>query len=549
MRIVLKCLLVALASLFTACPAQEPVTVGKLEVKISGLPSGTNASVNVTGPAGFKQALTATKTLSDLTAGSYSVTAANVTAGGKNYGASVTGTPATVTAGGSSSASVVYGALRTITGKLLNGAGQPVTAASLTGSGTTLSVKLLGSSVTIAVDATGGFTLADVPATYSLAVLVFQTQGQNGRIATVYQGLTRANPTLTIFASGQPVETSNAPVEGKITGGLGFPTTSITSTWVALTVPKAVSPYSNYFSPVDASTGSYFTSATWLGSDPVAANLQALQFSADNSGKIMAYHGYVQQSINLTKQVFVPGQPTVVTKQDLALLPVTVGNVKGAITWPTGITTPEYDVNTIALLGGSNPIGFPLSPANGSAPVTGVAPTGFDQLVPLVAGAKFMQIAGIREKTGSGSFGSRVSSTVWKSVTSGANTDITVPTPVDLTLPGDATSQVGVSTTFSWKAFTGGVHRLSVYPSPPGATPIGIQVITAGSSTTIPDLSAYGFSLSESSIHVWYVEGFAPYSSIDAATDTAGLKLPFSSTPLSDTAYSTSATRSFITAP
>jgi hypothetical protein len=88
MRTIFKLLLVALASLFTACPAQEKVvqektvTVGKLEVKISGLPSGTNASVNVTGPAGFKQTLTVTKTLADLTPGPYEVVAANVTAAG-----------------------------------------------------------------------------------------------------------------------------------------------------------------------------------------------------------------------------------------------------------------------------------------------------------------------------------------------------------------------------------------------------------------------------------------------------------------------------------
>jgi hypothetical protein len=55
MRIVVKLLFVlSLASLFTGCPAQEKVVVpGKLEEKITGLLSGTDPSVSITGLGGF----------------------------------------------------------------------------------------------------------------------------------------------------------------------------------------------------------------------------------------------------------------------------------------------------------------------------------------------------------------------------------------------------------------------------------------------------------------------------------------------------------------
>ena len=544
MRIVLKCLLVALASVFTACPAQEPVTVGKLEVKISGLPSGTNANVDVTGPASFKQALTGTKTLTGLTAGSYTVSATNVPAGGKNYGASITGSPAAVTAGGNSSVGVVYGALRSITGKLINGGGQPITAASLSGPGATLSIKLLGGTASTTIDATGAFTLTDVPATYSLAVLVSVT---SGRFATVYQGLTRANPTLTMFQgpgglSDVPTQFNFASAQGKFTGGLGFNAASKASTVFTVAVPKAVRSDSFNSASADATTGEYFASISWLGGNPVTATIHTLQYTNDTNGKINAYGGYAQKTINA-----VPNQTTPIN-QDIALLPITTGNVKGSVAWPSGLTAPEYQVNTTLLLNGSSLERIDLYQSNGTPPTVSVAPTGYDQLVPLITGAKWMQRASINEKSVQGSFSTRIESTVWKSLTPGTTTDIAVPVPIGLTSPNAAASEVTGSTKFSWSNFVGGVHVLSFFAFP-GST--GVQttftVVTAASSTTIPDLSPYGFGVPKATIYLWSVLGVAPYSSLDAATDTNGLTVPYSA-PLVDSSYSSSSSRSFTTA-
>ena len=86
----------------------DPTSVGSLAVDISGLPVGTNADVNVTGPGGFDQDLTASTTLDDLTVGNYEVTAANVTADGLTYQGVVTGSPALVTGGATTDVSVAY---------------------------------------------------------------------------------------------------------------------------------------------------------------------------------------------------------------------------------------------------------------------------------------------------------------------------------------------------------------------------------------------------------------------------------------------------------
>jgi hypothetical protein len=83
-------------------------TTGSLQVAVNALPAGVNAAVRVTGPNNFAQDLTATQTLSNLAPGSYSVTAASVTAGTTTY----TPTPATqsvaVTAGAGATATIAY---------------------------------------------------------------------------------------------------------------------------------------------------------------------------------------------------------------------------------------------------------------------------------------------------------------------------------------------------------------------------------------------------------------------------------------------------------
>jgi hypothetical protein len=83
-------------------------TTGALTVTITGLPAGTSAAVTVTGPNGFSRAVTATTTLADLTPGSYTVAAADVTNGGTKYTPSPSSRVVSVAAGATASAAVAY---------------------------------------------------------------------------------------------------------------------------------------------------------------------------------------------------------------------------------------------------------------------------------------------------------------------------------------------------------------------------------------------------------------------------------------------------------
>lgn len=90
------------------CNGEVGPAPGNLEVAVSGLPSGAEANVTVTGPGGFSQILSSSQTLTGLTPGVYTVIADDAEHDGDIYIASVTGSPATVTEGDTASVSVDY---------------------------------------------------------------------------------------------------------------------------------------------------------------------------------------------------------------------------------------------------------------------------------------------------------------------------------------------------------------------------------------------------------------------------------------------------------
>ncbi|MFL5401254.1 MAG: hypothetical protein ACJ8BF_00360 [Gemmatimonadales bacterium] len=81
---------------------------GTLLVTIQGLPSGSSAAVNVTGPNGFVQSLFASQSISSLTPGVYTIAASNVSVGATTYAANPTSQTVAVAGGGSASAFVGY---------------------------------------------------------------------------------------------------------------------------------------------------------------------------------------------------------------------------------------------------------------------------------------------------------------------------------------------------------------------------------------------------------------------------------------------------------
>lgn len=112
--------IVAAALLVAACSGDSPSDPGTqaaqyatLVVTIGGLPNGANANVTVTGPAGFSRTLSATTSLTQLSAGTYTVSVSDVTHDGSTYSAAPTSQSYQVAAGATVSSTAVSYALAT----------------------------------------------------------------------------------------------------------------------------------------------------------------------------------------------------------------------------------------------------------------------------------------------------------------------------------------------------------------------------------------------------------------------------------------------------
>ena len=93
-----------------ACGSDNPSSpdTGSIDVAVSGLPTGVQGAVTVTGVGGFSRTLTASGKVEGLQAGSYTVAATNVTNAGTTYVANPASQAVTVTAGSTSPVAVAY---------------------------------------------------------------------------------------------------------------------------------------------------------------------------------------------------------------------------------------------------------------------------------------------------------------------------------------------------------------------------------------------------------------------------------------------------------
>ncbi len=174
-------LVLLLGSALGCSDGPSGLSTGNLLVTVTGLPSGSPASLVVSGPGGYSQAVAGTQTLTSLAAGTYTVTASNVTVGPATY----SGAPAsqTVAVGNSTAtASVVYstgvGALSITINGLGTGNDAAVTVTGANGytrlvTATERVSGLLPGTYTLSAEnvvATGGTPHSPTPATQEVAV-------------------------------------------------------------------------------------------------------------------------------------------------------------------------------------------------------------------------------------------------------------------------------------------------------------------------------------------------------------------------------------------
>ena len=218
-----SCIVVLLAAM-VGCSDIDNALTGKLELTITGLPSGTLAGVAVAG-TGFNQVVNSDQTLSGLQPGVYNVTTGIVTAGGSDYTATPSASTVTVAAGSSVSKTVTFA--RVLKGNLsITVTGLPTSAlanVSVTGANgfstvvngdQTLSGLQPGVyTLTTGVVTSGGSDYAATPNSSTVTVVADSSVSKTIAFAKVLKG------NLSITVTGLP---SGVNASVSVTGANGF---------------------------------------------------------------------------------------------------------------------------------------------------------------------------------------------------------------------------------------------------------------------------------------------------------------------------------------
>ncbi len=231
---------------------------GFLDLTVSGLPSGVNADVTVTGPGGYTQSVTKTTTLSALNKGDYTISANPVTdtTTSDAYAPTITGSPASVVPGGPhAKASVAYAMTTNHLTVNISGLGGANAAVTVTGPGgyshaVTATTTLTGlADGTYTVDAanvtSGGSTYQPDKTTQTVSL----TGGQTPTVGVVYNVAGSTTGSLTLTVSGL---LNGTPANVDVTGP-----TPVSSPVTATTTLNNLAPGTYTITPHDVSGAHY----------------------------------------------------------------------------------------------------------------------------------------------------------------------------------------------------------------------------------------------------------------------------------------------------
>ncbi len=282
-----------------------PVATGGLTVTITGLPTGANGNVTVTGPNAYSRTVTATSTLSGLTPGTYTVSASGVTANG-SYAPSPATRSVIVSANATTSATVTYAfvaapaiamAPSSLVFNATQGATNPASqAVTISNGGTGALTGLSTGTIAYGAGASNWLTVPSLSATTAPATLSLQPQvgalSAGTYTATVpvqAVGATNSPQTLTITLIVAPVATGSLTVTitGLPTGANGN---------VTVTGPNAYSRAVTATSTLSGLTpGTYTVSAVPVSAGGSYIALQAIQqvsvAAGVSSGIVVSYVG------------------------------------------------------------------------------------------------------------------------------------------------------------------------------------------------------------------------------------------------------------------
>jgi Carboxypeptidase regulatory-like domain len=365
-------------------------------------------------------------------------------------------------------------------------------------------------SKSVVSDANGAFSVANVMPPYNATVL-----DSGGKTAIEYQGLTRPDPTLTtlIFLTTN----RSATIAGQFSGG-NYPETAGYSTEFIFSSPQVP----NSVEEVDyLAAGTYSPNPiSWVGPTTTTGTLYALQIHSA-SGLPIDYPGYGTLSGVLLQDT---GS---VASQNVALAGVATGTLSGSVTLPAGYTVQS---KSVALQVAPGVLLSVIGSDNSTS-------TSFTYTMPSIANTSLTILISSESALSEVSV---VKKTSLAASTSGVA--LTSPAAPSLSLPVDTATGVTVTTPFTWTQSAG----VTVFVSSTSGSGPSFAVITAATTTTLPDLSTAGLPLPASTAYSWQLITAGPATSIDGLAAAGGLLKALTST---DGYYTGTVERTFTTAP
>lgn len=335
------------------------------------------------------------------------------------------------------------------------------------------------------VDALGGFSVSGVIPPYDLAVMY-----ANRRSVVVYQGVTRADPTL-VMSDEARGRSAYSKLTGSMTGarkpggGVAQPRLMFVSTESAIN--------EQVFYKADTST--YDASAWWASGVTSTGSLLAFQWEWTVTASLtdLKLVGFGRRDdVSLRHE-------SSVSALDITLEPVATTTLTGAIRVPEGFTL------------GRQSMVLDINPSVRGLLFDTTAPTSrFNYEVPVLAEYPWRFTSTAYSSDDGSTTAVRIGETVGTQ-----DVDLTLKTPSRVLSPPDGAAQVTHSTEFSWSERTGGVHVVSFANAMREVSNYDLSIVTTGSRTTIPDVSALGLRLPSRTPLRWSLSEISPIASVD----------------------------------
>ncbi len=465
----------------TVAVASKDGFTAPVALTATGLPSGVTASFNPSlVPIGSSSTLTLTASASAV----IGKTPIKIT--GQAETQAVPGTlEVNVTAPGSNPGSDI-----TVSGKVIDFAMQPVPG---------VPVKIGATSVN--TDSDGKFSIPNVKAPYDAAVVINAfKQGY------VFKNLTRADPTLQVFEFKGTLKTTQ--VQGNLTGGAAQAAANPADTYTKIffgspeafngvyrlnpTDPAAYGPFNQYWSNTPATTGKVY----------------ALEYKQNALGLPIDYTGFGSKDAVLSTS-----SPLSTVSADMSN-GVNDETLTGTVSLPANYNLNERQVYVKPSSDGGTQVvdEFPMN----NSPFSYTTPSRTS--VGLSAATITVAAQALTKNTTGGTD----SVYVWKTglTPDAKNVVLNMPQVPAQVLPVKDALGVTTATPFSYSGQSGAVQVVTFQPLVAG-DPI-YYVVTSGSNAQIPNLTDLGLGLPASTKYDWFVQGFAPYASTDAASGPKG---------------------------